>query len=221
MAKKITELPTLATADNGDLIPIVDISGSVTKKVTAAGIGAAAISGIPDFSIPYAKLPTTVWWEEIGRAAIPTGTATSMNATLIKSCKYLKIMVLISGQTGNATVGVRFNSDTGNNYAFRASNDGGTEGTTTSGSSIALTQGPIWPHNILSVIELQNLSSRNKIIMARTTQGATNASTVPTRRFVDGVWANAANQITTVTIFDSSSTSQFNAGSELIILGHD
>lgn len=56
MAKKITELPTLSSADNDDLIPIVDISGAVTKKVTASGLGAAAIAGAPNGSIVTQKL---------------------------------------------------------------------------------------------------------------------------------------------------------------------
>ncbi|WOI86002.1 hypothetical protein [Rhodococcus qingshengii] len=61
MSKKITDLPTLSSADNDDLIPIVDISGNVTKKVTASGLAAAVVEGIPDGSITSSKMDLTTF----------------------------------------------------------------------------------------------------------------------------------------------------------------
>lgn len=54
MAKKITDLPTLTSADSDDLVPIVDISGNVTKKVTAGGI-------VPNRAITKAKIDSTTF----------------------------------------------------------------------------------------------------------------------------------------------------------------
>jgi hypothetical protein len=45
--KKITDLPILATADATDILPIVDVSGNVTKRVTTSGIAAAVAANTP------------------------------------------------------------------------------------------------------------------------------------------------------------------------------
>lgn len=82
MAKKITELPTLPTADNDDLIPIVDISGSVTKKVTASGLGTAAISGLPDKFIPIEKVNSYSTTGVMNAAGVTTSDQVVASVTL-------------------------------------------------------------------------------------------------------------------------------------------
>ncbi|MDI3211756.1 hypothetical protein [Arthrobacter sp. AL12] len=54
--KKISDLGLLAVADATDLVPLVDVSGSVTKKTTVGGLAAAVIANIPNASIPSSKL---------------------------------------------------------------------------------------------------------------------------------------------------------------------
>lgn len=51
MAKRITDLPELPVADSTDLIPIVDISGNVTKYVSASGLAAAIAANLPIESV--------------------------------------------------------------------------------------------------------------------------------------------------------------------------
>lgn len=93
MAKKITELPTLATADNDDLIPIVDISGSVTKKVTASGLGAAVAAGLPNSSISPSKLniaPTS-------NATANASSITTASTTYISGTSSTSVAIGVNG----------------------------------------------------------------------------------------------------------------------------
>ena len=47
MSKKITDLTLLATADATDILPLVDISASTTKKTTVAGLAVAIAASVP------------------------------------------------------------------------------------------------------------------------------------------------------------------------------
>lgn len=61
--KKITDLPALTTATPGDLLPIVDDSGSVTKKVTVDGLiatGSITTAKLADGAVTNAKVTTGV-----------------------------------------------------------------------------------------------------------------------------------------------------------------
>lgn len=54
--KKITDLTSLASADAADVLPIVDVSASTTKKVAVSGLAAAIAAGLPNNSIGPAAL---------------------------------------------------------------------------------------------------------------------------------------------------------------------
>ncbi|MFF6951833.1 hypothetical protein ACFZAD_24640 [Streptomyces iakyrus] len=51
MAKKVTDLPSLASADDDDILAVVDTSANVTKQTTVAGIASSVASSIPDDGI--------------------------------------------------------------------------------------------------------------------------------------------------------------------------
>lgn len=51
MAKRVTDLPELPIADGNDLIPLVDVSGNVTKRVTPAGLAQAIAANLPAGSV--------------------------------------------------------------------------------------------------------------------------------------------------------------------------
>ncbi|WP_298585119.1 hypothetical protein [uncultured Kocuria sp.] len=55
MAKRISDLPELPISDGNDLIPIVDTSGNVTKRVSAAGLAQAVANNLPAASVGPAE----------------------------------------------------------------------------------------------------------------------------------------------------------------------
>ncbi|MCO4274259.1 hypothetical protein NG701_07430 [Pseudarthrobacter sp. HLT3-5] len=69
--KKVSDLPALVTADATDVVPLVDISASVTKKVTVAGLAPAVAASVPAGTFPASVMdinanPETRMSESLG-----------------------------------------------------------------------------------------------------------------------------------------------------------
>lgn len=58
MAKQITDLAALTTADSTDVLLIRDVSAAVDKKTTVGGLATAVASSLPNASVTNAKLAT-------------------------------------------------------------------------------------------------------------------------------------------------------------------
>lgn len=154
-----------------------------------------------------------IWWEEIGRTTLGSN-ADSISVT-VAARKYLCVLISTDTTGGNTTHGIRFNSDTGNNYAIRYS-----DGVTSTSQSEILIQGAI---NIPTYITLYitNITAKEKFVQIGRNGGATGAGNAPTT--IDrgtGKWANTAAQITTIELRNTS-TGDYTSGSELVVLGHD
>ena len=59
--KKITDLTELTSAASGDVLPIVDISEDITKKITTSNLAS---------SLPVASLPSGIDAAKIGSGAV-------------------------------------------------------------------------------------------------------------------------------------------------------
>ena len=122
-------------------------------------------------------------------------------------------------RSGDMIARLRFNNDSGNNYAQRLSDNGGTDGTNTSQSGLEIATSS--SNNEFSTIYVVNESSKEKLVVAEiigaNTAGAGNA---PRRRELSGKWANTSNAITRVD-FVNTSTGDFAEGSEVIVWGSD
>lgn len=69
MAKRISDLPELPLSDSNDLIPIVDVSGNVTKRVTTAGLSSAVAANLPVGSVAPAAIAGGVYGARITLSA--------------------------------------------------------------------------------------------------------------------------------------------------------
>lgn len=212
-----------AGVDNVTNANITDLRAPIKLRVSAnaKAIELAAMNGgntagalVSDASGNVGVVP---YVGEVLGSTVLAASAATMTVNLPKTAETIRITVTITGQTGNTTLAMRFNSDGTNSYAFRATNNSSVEGVTTTAFSIQLTEASVNPHNTLSVIDVLNLASRTKTAQIRTIQGSANASATPTRRLADAVWANTSAQISSVTIYDSTSTSQFNIGSKVVV----
>lgn len=130
---RISQLPSLATADNADEIAIVDVSASTTKKITRGDLLKAPLptnsvttAAIADSAVTAAKIDFTtgIWWEELGRATNSVASTANLvvNIPVEKRRKYYKIIVAFErATTGSVTYPmVQINNDAGSNYQTRA-----------------------------------------------------------------------------------------------------
>lgn len=171
-------------------------------------------------SIDPEHLASTVWgWEELSRSTLGSAADTISPASFTAK-KYLQIIYSCQPTGGAITAKVRFNGDTGNNYANRQSDSGAADGTQVSQGSLF---GDATTLNapFFGVINVVNISAQEKICLGMVVgQSTAGAGTAPTKRELVGKWANTSAQITSVS-FENDAAGTYNTGSEVIVLGHN
>ncbi len=158
-------------------------------------------------------------WEELGRTTLAVAGDTISIAS-IAARKYLRIIIACKN-SGNIASLIRFNNDSGTNYAYQSSYSGAAFGTT-----VSVSQFPIQPATVAeaypftSDVEVWNSSSEHKIIKTRNCDAyGVNATTSANFSETFGKWASTA-QVTRVDCINGSS-GDFAIGSEMVILGKD
>lgn len=168
---------------------------------------------ITSSKIDWAASTGKIWWEELGRATA-AGPVTSLSIPSIPAKKYLRIILLQhSGGSVAITAGLRFNNDSGANYQYHT-NENGVE---SSGGSQTFFQLGI--NALLGMhfdMFLVNEASYHKVGSA--IENFWDAGTIYRNTYA-AKWNNASAQITRVDLV--TSTGAFQAGSELIVLGHN
>ena len=180
-------------------------------------------------------------WEKLGTASVSGTTANtswkeldrvtlgSAGDTLDTGTFTAKDNIMILGSVRNdgssnlCDPHIRFNNDSGSNYAFRHSLDGGSDSTSTSSSSIDLGAGGNYRGEQFVVCDTNNISAQEKLITASgafNDQYSVTAGTAPDRSEVVGKWANTSAQINRVELVNTS-TGDFASGSEIVVLGFD
>ncbi len=150
-------------------------------------------------------------------------TSDTITVSDLTAKKHLMIQTKILTTNGNTKPAMRFNNDSGNNYATRDSDGGGTDATETTVSEIRLSQdshgGTVGV--FASNINVINEASKEKLIIADTVRAnATGAGTAPDRYEIVSKWANTSNAITRVDIINEG-TGDFPEGSEVTVYGTD
>ena len=158
---------------------------------------------------------TDNFWEELADVSL-SSSATSIDTTAFTAKKYLWIQYHTTQQSatangllqvGNSTI------DTGSNYSWRRSIDGGTDGTFTGQSSIAVSPNQ---ENFANVFVINN-ASQEKLFIAHSVEAPTaGAGTAPERTEVVGKWANTSNQINRIQL---GSSGTFASGSFIKVWG--
>lgn len=162
-----------------------------------------------------------VFWEEIGRTTL-TPAGDTITVSSLAARKYIRLIIDLRSTGGTITAGLRFNNDSANNYAWRASISGGAESTATSTSSILSDSGGASTSPLFCVFDIVNISTEEKLLVGMmNARASAGAATAPVRVEVAGKWANTSNAISRVDLVNLSGTGDFIAGSEVIVLGHD
>ncbi len=130
---------------------------------------------------------------------------------------YLKVVLQATyNETPSANPRLQFNSDSGNNYSDRFSNDGAADSTETSQTGIFT--GDITSGEGIFTCEIMNRSDVEKSVICLEHRGGGSGS-APKRTEVYGTWANTAAQIHTIIFNSQSPEKHFAAGTRLMVFG--
>ena len=157
-------------------------------------------------------------WEEL--ASVTLGSAgDTLDSGTFTAKKYLWIQysIISSGSTNGI---IRFNSDTGANYARRTSLEGAGDVAVT--GSTSLNFGTLTDSNITFVEGfIINKSDKEKLVTGSVVSGNTaGAGNAPSRREGVGKWTNTSSQITSIQVINNGA-GDINTGSRIKVWGFD
>ena len=170
---------------------------------------------------PSASLqsPSVGGWVEVGRTTLGSSGDTIDVTSLPDKRYYMVLHNSIS--TGNVTSSVRLNGDSGNNYAWRYNDNGGSDGTITSNNAMnAGDRNPPTGGDAWAVSYLANKSGKEKLMYSYGLQrNSAGAGTAPTRGETASKWTgtNVIDQITSV----NQESGDWASGTEMVVLGWD
>lgn len=211
------------TAANGVTVDGLNIKDSklntnnsvVTANITDLAVTTAKINtdAVTDDKLDYPR-----WYQEIGRTTLGSAGDT-ISVTSLAVRKYLKV-VIFNIDNGSAVVhNLRFNNDTGSNYAFRTSLNGAADASSVSQTAIGFF--PSTTARVYSVIDIVNVAAQEKLVTCNAvSRGAAGAGNNSDRQLSVGKWANTTDAITRVDVVNTGA-GDFASGSEVVVLGHD
>ena len=164
---------------------------------------------------------TTNFWEEL--ASVDISSTGNLDSGTFTAKKYLWIQAFIKGHDAAVSSVMRFNSDSGSNYATRQSYNGGADGTLTSGNRIDI-EGNLNQATLPQFVNIfiVNNSANEKLgIMNTTMNDASGAGNEPHREERVFKWANTSSQITKVVMDKWAFGSGLLSGSKIRVWGSD
>ena len=191
-------------------------TSNAINRIQTQGIMTDANSEMVVLGYDPADTHSTNFWEEL--ADVSGTNATTLSSGTITAKKYLWIQLYCDGNTSGAPI-LRFNSDSGSNYARRYSNNGGADSTSTSEDAIY----PYYQSNanpkFINMFVINNQSNEKLVISHTIEQNTAGAGNAPFRNELVGKWANTSNQITNITFTDISAGSYFGTSSFIKVWG--
>lgn len=150
---------------------------------------------------------------------VATGSETTMSCTLSNSAQSFYIVIWMQGSTTNDVWQLRFNTDSGTNYATRSSTNGAADGTTGSATSIA-TVTVTANQNVFYQWRCENPSSGvEKYCYGVRLSSANGAANPSSRVEFASKWANTASNVSTVDLVRTTGTGTLNSGSYIMVWG--
>lgn len=191
---------------------------------TAIGDDAIIQRHVADNQILPAQLTSAArWWEELGRTTLGAA-ATSISVSGFTAKKYLKIIMAgIAGPQGINSQ-IRFNNDSGNNYSNQYSVNHGAATSAAPASLLQIESGGTVSGGVShNEIYLFNPSGSDKVGFYKNAHQGTSTTSANSPAELDGQFVyDSSTQVTRIDWFDTTGgPSNFAAGSEIIVLGHD
>lgn len=228
-----SQIRTAITADGatgsqavyGVIADIQIASSTTTITNTLIGMRRSLITTntVADGAITSPKIDWTtsggIWWQEIGRTTL-TSSGDTITVSGLPVCKYLKVLATVNA-TGSVNGRLNFNGDTAGNYSDIESVQFGAGSGNVSQPGIYILSTSTTPP-FYGEVDIMNVSSQNKLLFSTSTNdGGSGAGAVPSvPRSLYGKWANTSSSITSLTLLNTS-TGDYSAGSEVVVLGHN
>ena len=150
---------------------------------------------------------TTNFWEEL--ASVDSGAGEILDSGTFTAKKYLWYQFdIVVDQYNNTNATIRFNGDTGSNYANRKSQNGGADSTGASQNQMSWTVSGgrriFGNHFVINNASNEKLDiGHHTIIGTASNSTSEGAGTAPRRIESVGKWANTSDQITKIQVLDS------------------
>ena len=123
--------------------------------------------------------------------------------------------------SGNTVIYNRFNSDSGSNYAYRWSENGVTDGTGISQSSVIYDTGGD-AGDKFDVGYICNISSEEKLVIGfQINEDISGAGNAPVRGEAVWKWSNTSDSVTSVNTLNTAQSGDYETGSNISVLGSD
>ena len=156
-------------------------------------------------------------WTRLSHVALSSAGDT-LNSGTITACHKLKVVVHTFASGGNIKENIRFNSDTGNNYNRRRSNNGASDSSDTSQAQLEV-YGDTTEDRLL-YMDITNKSDKVKLVFGDYNINTVGAGNAPSRTEWVGKWQNTSAQITNITVTNDGSGS-YDTGSYITVFGDD
>ncbi len=157
-------------------------------------------------------------WKELGRTTLGSAGDTIDVTSLADKRYYMILGNMIP--TGTVNTVLRLNSDTGTNYAWRYSQNGGADATDVS-RNLGLLEPNTFTTPNFNVDFISNLSTKEKLWLGHNIiQNTAGAGTAPERAEIVGKWANTTDAINAISQTNTT-TGGYLTGSEVVVLGWD
>lgn len=202
---------------------------TITEKTAAAGVtidglqikdGSLETAGsVNSVNVDFGGAGAGIWWEEIGRTTLGSAGDT-ITVNNIPARKYIEVTILLIN-SGQLDASVRFNNDSGSNYANIRVPEYGTATDDTSTTSINLDTTTVTSCQYIR-LDMINVASVQKYGTAVQVDngGADAVTTAPNTRVTTFKWNNTTDQVTRIDVLNGG-TGDFASGSEVIVRGHN
>lgn len=156
------------------------------------------------------------WYEELGRSILTS--AGDLITVTFTAKKYLRFIINTTN-TGAINHLIRFNNDSGTNYAYRFEINGGADSTAASAAGLSWAAGDTGI-TLGLVMDVTNASALEKLVTGMEIGSTPGAANIPFRVAGIGKWSNTSSQINRIDLVNTNS-GDYAIGSEIIVLGHD
>lgn len=211
-----------ATPVDADELSLVDSAAAfVLKKLTWANIKATLKTY---FDTLYAPASSS---GEVILANVTLGSAgTALSSGTFAAYKFLRVRIWVPGLAASDTPSMQFNTDTGNNYRYHYLTNAPAASTWASGTNTLVSTDRVKldaadsARCIWGEFEIANDPGLfEKVIRFEVVRGTNSIATQAVRKVGNGAWGSAA--ATQITRIDIVSTSNMNAGTQLIVYGQN
>lgn len=216
--QKISGLPPDTDIDDNHYVLLNDPTGPTTKRTTLGTIRLwlqTFTAWIRSNNIDWSTAGG-IWWQELGRATVLTGTSTQLTVNLPSAKKYLNVIVVQHSGGSALTSILRFNNDGAGNYDQRTQENASADAVTNGQFGVNLGSNSL--DGMHAEYYIDNEALYTKIAHGFVTFWSAGAGQIY-RNLQANKWNNTSAQISRIDLVATGGA--YRPGTELIVLGHD